>query len=143
MEDVLLTLDAHAHLYPSRYPEELEGCGAVLSMTLSLDEAAMAQQRSPDALIAWGVGCHPRFLQSQRAFDPAWFRALVQRTAIAGEIGLDSGSRVPMDIQQRTFRQALEVFSGLPRLVSIHSYQASRLVLDALRDCPISVPVLH
>lgn len=143
MKDTLPTLDAHAHLHPSRYPEELAGCGAVLAMTLSLDESAMALQRSPDPMIAWGVGCHPRFLQYQQAFDPAHFRGLVELTALAGEIGLDGGSRVPMKTQQHVLHQMLEVLSELPRLVSIHSYQAARLVLDALRECPISVPVLH
>jgi TatD DNase family protein len=143
MDNPLPTLDAHAHLHPARFAEELNGCGAVLAMTVSLEEGAMALRRQPDALIAWGAGCHPRILRHQQAFEADCFRALVEQTAVVGELGLDCGSRVPMQLQQRVFRQALQVLSGLPRLVSIHSYQACRLVLDALRECPISVPVLH
>jgi len=37
----------------------------------------------------------------------------------------------------------LEVASKLPRLVSIHSYHATGLVLQELGQRPISVPILH
>jgi TatD DNase family protein len=46
-------------------------------------------------------------------------------------------------MQLRTFRQALEAVADLPRLVSIHSYRATGLVLDELRQRPVSVLVLH
>jgi TatD DNase family protein len=139
---LLPTLDAHAHLHPSRRPEELENSGAVLSMTLSLDQAAAGGERA-DAWVAWGVGCHPRFPAHQQAFDPARFRVLVEQTAIAGEIGLDGGSRVPMEMQLRTFRACLKVIAALPRMVSIHAYEATSLVLDELQVCPVCAPVLH
>jgi TatD DNase family protein len=71
------------------------------------------------------------------------FRELVQSTAIVGEIGLDTGSRVPFELQLQTFRQALEVVAGLPRLVSIHTYRATGLVLEELRRQPVAVPILH
>jgi TatD DNase family protein len=135
-------LDAHAHIDPARRADELAASGAVLAMTLSLDEAALALGRH-DPAVAWGVGCHPRKLKAQQAFDAELFRALVERTAVAGEIGLDTGCRVPLDLQLRTFRQALSVLAGLPRIVSIHSYQATALVIDELRRQPVAVPVLH
>jgi TatD DNase family protein len=140
--ETLPTLDAHAHIYPHRTQEEVANSGAVLSMTLALDAADAAMDRH-DALIAWGVGCHPRFPKFQEAFDADRFRALVQCTAIVGEIGLDQGSRVPLERQLQTFRQAQDVLSDLPRLVSIHSYQATALVLEELRQRPVTVPVLH
>lgn len=125
---MLPTLDAHAHLDPVRCSDEFSDSGAVLGMSLSLDEAERALERC-DPLIAWGVGCHPRFLRYQEAFDLNRFSSLAKRTAIVGEVGLDTGSRVPMEMQLKTFRQVLEVVSGMPRLVSIHSYQATGLVL--------------
>jgi len=136
------TLDAHAHLDPSRSPEEFSGFGAVLAMSLSLDEAELALGRS-DLNTAWGVGCHPRFLRSQAGFDGYRFRALAERTAIIGEVGLDTGSRVPLETQYKTFRQVLEIIAELPRLVSIHSYQATGLVLQELQRFPVAIPVLH
>jgi TatD DNase family protein len=140
--DTLPTLDAHAHLYPKWSSAELAQSGAVLAMTLSLDEAAVVLERQ-EPHIAWGVGCHPRRPEAQEAFDLERFGRLAQRTAIVGEIGLDTGSRVPLARQLETFRGALEVLAELPRLVSIHSYRATGLVLQELRRQPIAVPVLH
>jgi TatD DNase family protein len=139
---MLPTPDAHAHLDFSHTVEELHSCGAVLALTLSLEEAELAIGRH-EISIVWGVGCHPRKLQAQQAFEWDRFSVLVGRMAIVGEIGLDSGSRVAMDVQLKTFRQALHVVSELPRAISIHSYQATELVLEELRHGPVSVPVLH
>ena len=62
---------------------------------------------------------------------------------VHGEIGLDTGSRVPLEKQLRTFRQVLAVLAEFPRIVSIHSYRATGLVLKELRRRPVAVPVLH
>jgi TatD DNase family protein len=140
--DALPSLDAHAHIDPRRVPDELTGSGAVLAMTLSLNEAAMVVGRR-EPLIAWGIGCHPRKLRSQEAFNVQRFRDLAQMTAIVGEVGLDTGSRVPFEMQLRTFRQVLEAVAYLPRLVSIHSYRATGTVIEELRRRPVAVPVLH
>jgi TatD DNase family protein len=138
----LPTLDAHAHIRPDRRPGELSRTGAVLAMTLSLDEAALVLDRH-EPQISWGVGCHPRICKAQEAFNAERFGELVERAAIVGEIGLDTGSSVPIELQLKTFRQALDIVAYLPRLVSIHSYRATQLVLDELRRQPVAFPVLH
>lgn len=140
--ETLPPLDAHAHLDPARSSGELAGTGPVLAMTVSLEEAATAIDRV-EPYITWGVGCHPRLRTAQEAFRVERFGALVERAAVVGEIGLDTGSRVPLERQLQTFRQALDVVAELPRLVSIHSYRATRLVLAELRRRPVAVPVLH
>lgn len=140
--NTLPSLDAHAHIDPARTADELAESGAVLAMTLSLDEAALVLGRR-DAPIAWGVGCHPRRLKSQESFNAERFGAMVEQTGIVGEVGLDTGSRVPLETQLRTFRQALAVVAAFPRLVSIHSYRATEMVIRELRRRPIAVPVLH
>lgn len=138
----LPTLDAHAHLHPARTTAELAESGAVLAVTLSPEEAAQgAARREP--LIAWGVGCHPRFLRAQEAFDADRFGELAEQMAMVGEIGLDTGSRVPLETQLHAFRGALEIISRMPRLASIHSYRATGLVLQELRRRPVTAPVLH
>jgi TatD DNase family protein len=139
---VLPSLDAHAHLDPARTQDELADSGAVLAMTLSLDEAALVVDRQ-DPLVAWGVGCHPRKLKSQESFDVEKFGELVKQAAVVGEIGLDTGSRVPLGTQVRIFREALAVLAELPRLVSIHSYRATELVIKELKRRPIAAPILH
>lgn len=139
----VLSLDAHAHFDPSRAPDELESSGAVLAMTLSLEEAQAASRRR-EPLIAWGVGCHPRIVKAQAAFDLDAFGELAEKMAVVGEVGLDlRWSKVPMDGQLRVFRHALRVVAEMPRIVSIHSYTATGLVLEELRRTPIASPILH
>jgi len=138
----LLSLDAHAHFDPARRPDELSDSGAVVACTLSLGEAArVAGRKEPH--VAWGVGCHPRKLKAQDEFDADRFGELAARTAVVGEVGLDAGSRVPLERQLETFRQVLAIVAEMPRLVSIHSYRATGLVISELRRRPIAVPVLH
>jgi TatD DNase family protein len=136
-------LDAHAHVKPTRTSEELAQAGAVLAMTLSLDEAAVVVGRR-EPFIAWGVGCHPRAVEAQEAFDADRFEQLAERAPIVGEVGVDvRWSRVPLDVQVRTFRAALAFAARASRPVSIHSYTATRLVLDELRQTPVPAPILH
>jgi TatD DNase family protein len=140
----LPSLDAHAHIDPARTADELAAAGAVLAMTHSLDEAALVVDRR-EPQIVWGVGCHPRSVQGHESFDIDRFRELAERTAIVGEVGLNDGRarRLPLEIQLRTFRQALQALSDLPRVVSVHSDGATGLVLQELRRRPVAVPVLH
>lgn len=138
----LPTLDAHTHLGPARALDELAGIGTVLAMTLSLEETGQVIQR-PAGLVVWGVGCHPREAAAQAAFDPGRFAELAAGSALIGEIGLDGSSRVPMDRQLATFRQALEFAARQPRIVSIHSYRATGAVLAELRRTPVAAPILH
>lgn len=138
----LLSLDAHAHFDPARASDELKDSGAVLANTLSLSEAARVIGRQ-EPHIAWGVGCHPRKPNAQDEFSADQFGELVEHTAIVGEVGLDAGSRVPLERQIAVFRQVLAIVAEMPRLVSIHSYRATGLVIGELRRRPIAVPVLH
>ena len=138
----LPTLDAHCHLDSGHPSVVLAETGPVVVLTLTLEEAEKAFARE-EPHIAWGVGCYPRYVTSQKAFDVGRFRELVERTAIVGEVGLDTGIRTPIETQIENFRRVLEVVADTPRMVSIHSYRATRLVLDELRRTPVSVPVLH
>jgi len=141
----LATLDAHAHLDPRAPFAQLEACGAVLAMTLSLAEAEAVAQASAGrpANVMTAPGCHPRKAKAQADFDVERLRGLVGACPVVGEVGLDSGSRVPTADQLRTFRAVLGVVAEMPRLVSIHSFRSSGAVLDELRRSPIRVPVLH
>jgi TatD DNase family protein len=144
------SLDAHAHLDPRRTSAELSQAGAVLAMTLSLDEADQVIKRD-DPLVAWGVGCHPRKLAAQHAFDIDHFAQLAAQTAVIGEIGLDLAYHIPLELQLRTFRLVLVYAAQNPRIVSIHSFGTSRTsstrstshVLAELKRQPVIAPILH
>jgi hypothetical protein len=82
--ETLPPLDAHAHLDPARVSNELADTGAVLAMTLSLDEAALVVDRC-EPHITWGVGCHPRQIKPQEASNAERFGELAERAAIAGQ----------------------------------------------------------
>ena len=142
MIDQLPTLDAHVHIDPRRTSEQLSKTGAVLAMTFSLDGGEVVRKRR-EPHILWGVGCHPRFAKAEEGFHPAKFRTLAEQAAVIGEIGLDIGSRVPLETQLKTFRQILEIVADLPRIVSIHSYRATGLVLEELSRHSVLVPILH
>jgi TatD DNase family protein len=146
----LPSLDAHAHINPSRKSVELAEAGAVLAMTLSLDEADTVIARK-EALVAWGVGCHPRRLAAQNAFDSDRFADLASRAPIIGEVGLDVAYQVPMERQLSTLRTALTFAAKNGRIVSLHSFgtnnsssaRSTSLILDELRRTPIATPILH
>ena len=122
----------------------------MLAMTLSLDEAEKMMGRT-EKLVTWGVGCHPRKLAAQRAFDADRFAELADRSAIIGEIGLDAQYQVSLELQLRTFRAALAYAARNPRIVSIHAFGRSptlkvssmQLVLEELRRTPVIAPILH
>jgi len=138
----LPTLDSHAHLRHTHSALDLSTCGAVLAMTVSLEEASHTITRN-DQTILWGVGCHPGEVDAQQRFDERTFRDLIKHTPIVGEIGLDRRSQVPFDAQLKTFRTILTIVADNPRLVSIHSNHATAEVLDELEKRPISAAVLH
>lgn len=140
--ETLPSLDAHAHIDPRRPSAELCDTGAVLAMTFSLEEAETTSTHT-EPHILWGVGCHPRFLRAEETFEAEKFHTLAETHAVVGEIGLDTGSRVPLETQLRTLRQILEAVAGLPRIVSIHCYRATGRMLTELRRYPVSVPILH
>jgi TatD DNase family protein len=142
MMEPIPSLDAHAHIDPCRSSDELNDSGSVLAMTLFPDEWEIVIKRQQPHIV-WGIGCHPRFSKAQESFDVKYFRTLAEKTALVGEIGLDTGSHVPLETQIRTFRQILDTIADLPRIVSIHSYRATGLVLKELRRQPITTPILH
>jgi TatD DNase family protein len=136
------SLDAHAHLDVRHHPQTFDECGFVLAQTMSLAEAEGALARTDDA-VAFGDGVHPRLGHAQAAFDVEHFGALMARTPMAGEVGLDAGSRSAWETQLATFRAVLAAVARSPRLLSIHSYRAPEAVLDELRRTPVIAPILH
>lgn len=135
-------LDLHAHVDPGIDVQELSRLGVVFAATRSLAEADTATARSDEHTI-WGVGCHPGLVGAQKAFTRDRFQSLITRTAFVSEIGMDGKSRVPLATQQATLDSILAVLQQTPRIASLHSYQASDHILDALERHPIRGAILH
>jgi TatD DNase family protein len=139
----LPALDLHAHIDPDIGPDELDVLNAaVFAVTRSIEEAVTALRRR-DRMTVWGVGCHPGLAGAHQQFSSDEFAKLLDHTAFAGELGLDGKSRVPMVIQRKTMRSALAVLAEQPRLVSLHSYAATEILLDELESVRTKGVVLH
>lgn len=139
----MLSLDTHAHIKPDIAPRELDVLAAcVFAATRSLAEYDQVSGRT-DPNIAWGVGCHPGLVGAIRGFEATRFRSCLETAAVVAEIGLDSTSRVPMADQVAVFESAVGILAEEPRIVSIHSYKATGVVVDVLeRHRPPGV-ILH
>ncbi|MDA8071918.1 MAG: TatD family hydrolase [Actinomycetota bacterium] len=136
-------LDLHAHVDPAISSEELELLGAVVfAVTRSLSEGQQALKRRDRATI-WGVGCHPGVVKAQQSFRPETFAELLEQTPFVGELGLDGNSRVPLSVQMATLREALQILTTNPRIVSLHSHAATKELLELLEATPIRGIVLH
>jgi TatD DNase family protein len=136
-------LDLHAHVEVGTAARDLEALGAVVFVaTRSLDEAASALTRS-DSVTVWGVGCHPGLVIAQDGFDGNRFRELLAQAAFVSEVGLDGGSKVPIERQEKILTEILDATAETPRIVSVHSAGATAGVLDVIEATGTPGIVLH
>lgn len=136
-------LDMHAHVTADIAQSDLAALNAVIfAVTRNLREADSAIGRSDD-LAVWGVGVHPGLVGAHKSFDAFQFEQLVARTSFVGEVGLDGKSRVEGRLQVDTFRQVLKIVQRIPRIVSVHSYEATDDVIGELERTPILGAILH
>lgn len=143
MSRTLPPFDMHAHVATDITPRALEELGAVVfAVTRSLDEYEQVQSRS-DAVSVWGLGCHPSLVKAQANYDQNRFANLLQTAAFVGEIGLDGSSKVPIQQQEEVLASVLTVIATTRRLTSVHSYRATKRVLDLIEDSGVEGVVLH
>lgn len=125
-------LDVHAHVATDIAASDLEGLGAVVLIpTRSLADFNLVSGRQ-DLVSIWGLGCHPSLVGTQRTFDAALFEQALSQTSYVAEVGLDGGSRVPLEKQAEILQTILETVDRLPRIISLHSYRATSELLDLL-----------
>jgi len=140
---VILPLDAHAHIEPGIASAELAALrSCVVAVTRSLDEYAQTQDRL-DRCVVWGAGCHPGLVREVKGFSASRLRDAIATTPVIGEVGLDGAARTPMEDQLTALRAILKVASDTPRLLSLHSYRATGLVVRELREFRPRAAVLH
>lgn len=139
----MMPLDMHAHIEPAISALEVKRLGAcVVAVTRSLDEyETVLERKDPNAV--WGVGCHPGMASAVKAYSHDRFRRLLSSAVFVGEVGLDANARVPLDRQQAVFDDVIRAVVAQPRIVSVHSYRATRRVLETLREHRPAGIVLH
>ena len=67
----------------------------------------------------------------------------IATTPVVGEVGLDGSARTPIDSQLAALRGILRVVADSPRLLSLHSYRATDLVLRELQEFHPPGAILH
>jgi TatD DNase family protein len=78
-----------------------------------------------------------------KGFSASRMRDAIATTPVIGEVGLDGAVRTPMENQLAALRAILEVASDTPRLLSLHSYRATGLVVRELREFRPHAAILH
>lgn len=138
-----LPLDTHAHIEPDVAPAELAALrSCVVAVTRTLSEYAQTRER-PDRSVVWGAGCHPGLAREVTSFSASRMKAAIATTPVIGEVGLDGTARTPMESQLTALRGILRLASDTPRLLSVHSYRATDLVLRELREFRPEAAILH
>ena len=132
-------IDSHCHFdmmdSPDRFITQMEKMGhTVIGMT---NRPCFFKQGighiNPKGKIRLALGLHPLQLDNAEK-DLADFTKYVDSTSYIGEIGLDFSTegRCTMDLQIACFEELLRVLSGKSKILSVHSRQAEREVLDIL-----------
>lgn len=138
-------LDTHAHIdvaIPAM--DLLELRAVVFAASRSLAESRQAISRQPkDLLTIWGLGLHPGVRTALDSFDPNEFSALLDRTAYVGEVGLDGKVKSRLTQQRTLLSSVLTMLQERPRMTSLHSYGATKELVEELERTPIKGAVLH
>lgn len=141
----LPAVDLHAHIDPAIAPRDLLNLRAVIfaaNRTLAESRLALDRQHQ-DLLTIWGVGVHPGVKTALDGYVPEEFERLINRTAYVGEVGLDAKVPSRLAKQHEVLAAVLTHLQAKPRLTSIHSYGATKEVVEHLEQTPIDGAILH
>jgi TatD DNase family protein len=141
--DRLPALDLHAHIATDVTESQLAALGdaMVVAMTRSLSEAEDVCKRR-DANLIWACGIHPAAATAVAAYDGEQFRALLDRFAVVGEVGLDrrAGS---IDTQVGVFSDIVVATAKAPVLLSVHASGQEPRVVKLLEHNGQANVILH
>lgn len=140
-------IDTHAHLGSRRFQKDLEqvleraraaGVGMIINVGLDEEDSAGVVAQSEIFPQVWAaVGVHPHFAAavSPRFKENLAALAANRRVLAIGETGLDFyRSLSPHHLQEKIFREQLELAVGLNKPVIIHSREAHTRTLQILRE---------
>ncbi|MHA1287449.1 MAG: TatD family hydrolase [Candidatus Thorarchaeota archaeon] len=139
----MISLDTHAHINIEINPKELSDIDAcIVAVTRTFSEFKKARNRN-DQNIVWALGAHPGVQEAHNNFDISIYNEFINDTPVIGEIGLDGRSKVPMGLQIKNYELILASIIRNPRIATIHSYEATSLVLCSLGKFKPDGIILH
>ena len=143
-------IDAHCHL--DAYPNPLDLAHELerrRSLTIVVTDSPASFARAYPHLrglraIRLALGLHP-LLGDRHPSARAAFSKYLEQTTYVGEVGLDFSAegRDSRDQQLASFRHVLQLVSGNPKFISIHSRRAETAVLDQLEEFQVGPAVFH
>ena len=143
-------LDTHCHI--DLYPQPqliLAECDrkgfSIISMTNLPSHFEMGYPHFQSLKkIRLALGMHPMYAQRHQKEFPQFLENL-SRTSYIGEVGLDFSKegRDTKEIQVDSFERILKILSGQKKLLSIHSRQAEKEVLELLVKYKIENAIFH
>jgi TatD DNase family protein len=140
---MILPLDTHAHIEPDIDRAELVALrSCVIAVTRTPGEYARTRQRA-DPAVVWGAGCHPGLVREVKGFSASRMKEAIATTPVIGEVGLDGSARSPMESQLAALRGVLSLAADTPRVLSLHSYRATDLVVRELGEFRPAAAILH
>jgi len=94
--------------------------------------------------IRLALGLHP-LRAKEHAKEYSMFRQYIDHTSYIGEVGLDFSREgfATKEIQIKSFEFVLDCIKNKPKIISLHSRQAEKEVLDMLVDKGINNAIFH
>lgn len=150
-------IDSHAHIYYRDYTGDFDemlkraedaGVAAVIVVGTDLEssrESVELAEKYQHLYATVGIHPHDAGRITEKCYDVIRNLALESQKVVAiGEIGLDFyRDRSPRDLQERAFRNFLNMACELGKPVIIHDRDAHERIMTILREEPARRGVLH
>ncbi len=142
-----MLIDTHAHLTDKAYGKDLEDClrragdagvGAIINVGFSLSNARKAVALAgayPDLYATVGIHPHDAAAAPRGYLEDLQRLTANSRVVALGEMGLDFYRNIsPPPVQERVFREQLQLAKAVDLPVVIHDRDAHRRVLEILTE---------
>ena len=145
-----MIIDTHCHFdmmpNPEAYISDREKAGdIVIGMTNLPSYFRMGQPHLKGYKhVRLALGLHP-LLAAENKSESKLFKQLVDKTSYVGEIGLDFSKEGMATKEEQLFmlREVLAVLRGKKKIVSVHSRNAEKELLDLLCEYDIKNVIFH
>ena len=142
-------VDSHLHLYEAEASDQVALAKATQTLLVVCSEdrqtstAALSQAEAYPETVKAFVGVHPS--EALKVTSLSWLKQDSRRASGIGEIGLDPkySDKGPGSAQMKAFLAQLQTVQAARKPVQVHSRDAERECLDALRGFTLGNVLMH